>query len=154
MRLLCRSVDPTIRIRYKGERMALIDLFRIPDRWRRISSVSGANQACRAPRTIGVSVQDLAKHQHMASLSAFADKAFNYLLTGWECLEYQDRRREKEDRARAILKVELDWREESGLQARRAVAAALNKLQMSWPKDPRERLRTWRGWWLDVSKGK
>jgi len=152
MRLLCRAVDPGIRIRHKGERIALIDLFRIPNRWRGITLASDANQAWRVSRTIGVSIQNLAKHQRMTPLSAFGDKAFDYLLTGWERLEYQDRRREKEDRARAQLKIELDWREESGLLAKRAVAAALNKLRMSWPKDPRERLRTWRGWWLDVSR--
>jgi hypothetical protein len=148
MRMLCRSVDPNIKVRDRGERRALIDVLSIPKRLRETFDSFAVPQRCRSSKTIGEKIQNKAVEDRLAPLSAFGDQAWTYLSTGWELDENADRQREKENREKARLKVRLDWPEGIGQRHDQVRAAVLEQLKQSWPQDPRRRLRTWPGWWL------
>ena len=148
MRMLCRSVDPNIKVRDRGERRALIDVLSIPKRLRETFDSFEVPQRCRSSKTIGEKIQNKAVGDRLAPLSAFGDQAWTDLFTGWELDEYDDRQCEKEDREKARLKVGLEWPEGIGQRLDQVREAALEQLKTAWPQDPRRRLRGWQGWWL------
>ena len=148
MRMLCRSVDPNIKVRDQGERRALIDVLSIPKRLRETFDSFEVPQRCRASKTINEKMQHKASDARLAPLSAFGDEAWSDLFTGWELDEHLDRQREKEERAEALLKVRLEWPEGVGRRQDQVRAIALEQLKTTWPQDPRRRLRGWEGWWL------
>jgi hypothetical protein len=153
MRMLCRSVDPSIKVRNQGERRALIDVLAIPKRLRETFDSFEVPQRCRPSRTINEKTQNKAAEERLAPLSAFGDKAWSDLFTGWELDEHLDRQREKEERAEALLKVRLEWPEGIGRRQDQVRAIALERLKTTWPQDPRRRLRGWEGWWLRRPRG-
>jgi hypothetical protein len=104
MRMLCRSVDPNIKVRDRGERRALIDVLSIPKRLRETFDSFEVPQRCRSSKTIGEKIQNKAVGDRLAPLSAFGDQAWTDLFTRWELDEYDDRQREKEDREKARLR--------------------------------------------------
>jgi len=148
MRMLCRSVDPNIKVRDGGERRALIDALSIAERLRERFAALEASQRRRVSETIGEQEQRTAKDNRLAPLSAFGDKAWPALFTGWELMEHRDRQREKEERGRAEMKIRLEWPEGDKRQ-NQVRKTALARLRASWPQDPqRRRDRSWKGWWL------
>jgi hypothetical protein len=148
MRMLCRSVDPNVKVRDRGERRAQIDVLSIPKRLRETFDSFEMPQGCRPSRTINEKTQNKAAEERLAPLSEFGDKAWSDLLAGWELNEHLDREREKEERRKALLKVQLEWPEGVGERQDQVRAIALERVKTSWPQDPRRRLRGWEGWWL------
>lgn len=148
MRILCRSVNPEIKVRDDGERDALIDVLSISKRLREGFSILEVPQRWRVSETVGEQAQRKATVERLAPLSAFGDRAWGALFAGWELREYQDRQREKGERSRARMKIELEWPEGVGQRQDQVRAALLERVQTSWPLDPKQRLRSWRGWWL------
>jgi hypothetical protein len=148
MLMLCRSVDPSIKVRDQGERKALIDVLAIPKRLRETFDSFAAPQRCRVSKTISEKLQTEAFDQRLAFLSVFGDQAWSNLFTGWELAEYLERQREKEDHKNAQLKTLLQWPEGVGQLQDRVREAELQRLKATWPQDPRFRLRAWTGWWL------
>ena len=77
MRMLCRSVDPNIKVRDQGERRALIDVLSIPKRLRETFDSFEVPQRCRASKTINEKMQHKASDARLAPLSAFGDEAWS-----------------------------------------------------------------------------
>ena len=98
--MLCLSLNPDIKVRDDGERRALIHVLSIPKRLREEFSFLGVPQRRRVSETIGERAQRFAIDERMAPLSAFSDKAWGALFTGWELREHLDRQRVKKERAR------------------------------------------------------
>jgi DNA polymerase-3 subunit gamma/tau len=147
MRTLCRGVDPKIRVWHNGERRALIDVLKIPRRFREPFGVLQLTQRRRVSETIGAGTQGGTRLDRLAPLSAFADEAWDHLWTGWEIREHQDRERERKLRANAIAKINLRWSDSAGELQDQARRAELDQVRASFPDDPRERVRSWVGWW-------
>lgn len=59
----------------------------------------------------------------------------------WESLEFLDRRALRDERQQQIAELEQIFGGETA-EGR----AAIERLVKSWPSDPRDRQRTWRGW--------
>lgn len=82
----------------------------------------------------------IAKHKrlHMAPLSAFDDKAWAEIRTGWELAEYRDRQRVLAQRCEQLKLV----------KATHGAVPALRfaKLMKTWPENARHRPRSWRLW--------
>ena len=127
MRMLCRSVDPNIKVRDRGERRALINVLSIPKRLRETFDSFEVPQRCRVSKTIGEKTQNKAAEERLAPLSAFGDEAWSYLFTGWERHEHLDRQREKEERENELLKVRLEWPESVGQRQDQVRAIALQR---------------------------
>ena len=136
MRMLCRSVDPNIKVRDQGERRALIDVLSIPKRLRETFDSFEVPQRCRASKTINEKMQHKASDARLAPLSAFGDEAWSDLFTGWELNEHLDRQREKEERAEALLKVRLEWPEGVGRRQDQVRAIALERVKTSLAARP------------------
>jgi hypothetical protein len=152
VRLLCRSVDPDAVVRVNGDRRRLIDVLRIPAGTREKLSPPGTAQIKRVSKTLGKQARAACTADHLAPLSVFDDGAWDFLMSGWELFEHQDRQRERAERAKAFAALAVQWPQGMGLRQDQMRSEALRALVVSWPMDPKQRLRTWRGWWLaDVS---
>jgi DNA polymerase III subunit gamma/tau len=152
-RLLCRSVDPDIKVRADTDRRALIDVLRIPICLREKFSDAGVPQGRRVSESLGEKVRRKAVEERMAPLSAFRDQAWHAIATGWELMEHSAREIERDERRQKGLEVDLEWPVGSGARTDQVRDAARKTLQLSWPIDPRERRRGWEGWWLSASNG-
>ncbi len=147
IRALSRSLDPALLERSEdGERLPLVDLLGIPDRWRvptgtvHCTKRSGASKSLRPP------AQRIAAAERMPFLSALEDRAWKVLDQGWELWEHRDRanevqrRQEEEGRVRGLFAGDDEL-----TQAR--CAEEIARLSASYPLDPKKRLRSWEGWW-------
>lgn len=148
VRLLSRSLDPDIKVRVDGDRRALIDVLRIPVCLRERFSAARVPQERRVSESVGEKLRREAVGQRLAPLSAFRDQAWHAIATGWELIEHRDREIEKDERKQKELEVDLEWPEGKGSRTNQVRAAARQKLLESWPVDPRQRKRSWSGWWL------
>ena len=75
-------------------------------------------------------------------LSAFEDRAWEWVTSGWEVDEHIDRRltcRERDNDIRAVEIIHTDDPER--------IVPSLQSLAVNWPNDPRDRARSWLGWW-------
>ena len=85
---------------------------------------------------------ETASELKMAFLSAFDAKAWGWITRGWELKEYRDRQHTSDKRRRQIQEIHQIWsRDEQQRQAE------LDKAFAEWPADPRQRTRSWSGWW-------
>ncbi len=147
IRALSRSLDPALIERSDdGERIPLVDLLGIPHRWRgpagtiHCAKRRGASKSLRSP------AQRIAAAGHMPFLSALGDRAWKALDRGWELLEHRDRaaevqrRHEAEGRVRGLFAGDDDL-------TRARCAEEIARLCARYPLDPKERLRSWGGWW-------
>ncbi|WP_187278853.1 AAA family ATPase [Methylobacterium sp. WL12] len=75
-------------------------------------------------------------------ISAFDDRAWTRIVTGWEREEFEERSATREERERELADM---WRKASTDAT--ASRAALEACLEQWPADPRARRRRWRGWW-------
>jgi hypothetical protein len=147
IRALSRSLDPALLERSEdGERIPLVGLLRIPHRWRgptgtvHCAKKRGASISLRPP------AQRIAAAERMPFLSALEDSAWQVLDRGWELSEHHDRaaevhrRHEEEGRVRGLFAGDDEL-----THAR--CAEEIARLTASYPLDPKERLRSWEGWW-------
>ncbi|MDB5583366.1 MAG: family ATPase [Bradyrhizobium sp.] len=145
---LWRGVDPTIKCWGRnGSREALPDLLQLP-KWGRgaVGILSGGRRvSCSA--SLAPSCRAMAEADGMKLLSAFADGAWTALGDGWELDERACRAEERDRRQRQQALVEVRWpvSENEVEQARRE--DELRRLREGWPNDPRQRRRSWKGWW-------
>jgi DNA polymerase III subunit gamma/tau len=144
LRLLCRGVDPRITVLHRDQQRALIDVLGIPRGLRQPLLGAQLVQRWRVSETIGEGVRN---GTQLEPLSAFRDKAWDSLFTGWEFQEYDDRQRETRDRADKTASIILKWPSGISEVNDRIRQSQLDELRASWLEDPRHRLRSWLGWW-------
>src|SRR3954469_16885863 len=109
LRLLCRSLDPTVRVMHEGERVHLVDVLKIPPGCRGPVGVLDLPQGLGRSQTIGRRGQKEARTERLAPLTAFAEGAWGCPPTGWEMQEHLDRERERKERADALARIDLEW---------------------------------------------
>jgi DNA polymerase-3 subunit gamma/tau len=80
---------------------------------------------------------------NMAPLSAFDVQEWSWIRRGWERREYPDRQEEIKRRGGELARVQRLWALDRGRQL-----AEAEKLIEKWPRDPVNRNRSWRGWWV------
>jgi hypothetical protein len=147
VRLVCRGVDPTytVSIRDGGgstTRFPLIERIGVPRKLRgQIGRRFGA-QRFNVSRLIGPEARREASGD-LLPLSAFADRSWLNLDSGWEVAEHQYRQKLNAERAAAEAKLDLDWPADGGELALRRRAAELQRFKEVWSQaaDARERNR-------------
>jgi DNA polymerase III subunit gamma/tau len=123
----------------EGERQ-LLELLKIPKRaWRSSARIKGG--LLLASDLLQPEAIEAASRDGMEPLSAFDNGAWGWLRKGWESLEFLDRRALRDERQQQIAELEQIFGAETA-EGR----AAIERLVKSWPSDPRDRQRTWRGW--------
>lgn len=83
--------------------------------------------------------------QGMALLSAWDDRAWTELFSGWELGEHQDRQAEERRQADEIAELERSYG--PGALDKIALEARITSARSRWPWDARDRRRNWQGWW-------
>jgi hypothetical protein len=97
-------------------------------------------------KSIRSPAQLIAAAGRMPFLSALEDRAWKALDQGWELLEHRDRstevqrRQEEEGRVRGLFAGDDEL-------TRARCAEEIACLRARYPLDPKERLRSWEGWW-------
>ena len=149
MRCLIRTTDPQLLVRVNGDLVSLLTVLKLKKLAVEYSMDPAMPQRIRVSETLGQSRLTMVKEERMGPLSAFRDKAWPDIATGWELTEHADRVRCREDRQRAIQKINAEWPDKGGERDRQVREVALAKLRITWPEDPKARPgRTWEGWWL------
>lgn len=148
VRGLASALDPTLEIVHEGRRRWLVDLLGVPRVLRHPGQALSLAQRYRVSETIGVSAQARARRERMDCLSAFRDQAWSALTTGWELAEHDERRRELDERDQKRAVIMAHWPEGRDPLHDEVREVELERLRSSWPEDPRQRPRSWRGWWL------
>jgi hypothetical protein len=85
---------------------------------------------------------EAAATNRMGFLSAFEHHAWDRLKDGWELDEFQARKDELKRREQDIARIESQC--DDGTPE---ALARIEELRSSWPEDPRDRQRSWTGWW-------
>lgn len=149
VRMLCRMVDPSLQVLDRGQRRTLEEVMGLPQKVALdLPGGLGLTRRFAVSRTMSTHAQSTIKAAKLSPLSAFADGAWSYLDTGWELREHEDRTREKQDRRAAEASIRAQWSSIGGILSERRQQDALEQLWASWPEDPKQRLRSWIGWWV------
>ena len=147
VRALSRSLDPAELGRSQdGRRTPLVDLLRIPRRWRGPTGDVRCPKKRLASESLGPHARRLAAGDQMAFLYALDDGAWRHLDQGWELLEHRDRELELRRRREEVGRVWSLFDGDDALTIARR-GEELARLRASYPNDPRKRLRWWDGWW-------
>ena len=147
VRALSRSLDPAELGRsHDGRRTPLVDLLRIPRRWRGPTGNVRCLKKRLASESLGPDARRLAAGGQMAFLSALDDGAWRHLDRGWELLEHGDRELELRRRREEVGRIWSLFEGDDALTIARR-GEELARLRASYPNDPRKRLRSWDGWW-------
>lgn len=137
LRNLSRNLDPDLKVDTRDGPKAIVDLLGIPERQREPMGALAVSQPVR----ISTSLTSAMRTEILPPLSAFRDGAYSQMPTGWELLEYGDRR--------AVLKnfesrVRLKSEEFVNDPHLRDYELLLLKKELS--SDPHLRERTWTMW--------
>lgn len=143
VRWLCRGVAPDlIATAENGKAQPLFELLGIPSS--DLRPAGAVNHArFQTTRSIWDEAVTRAQTDRMGFLSAFQDGAWSWLDRGWEIEEHRDRVREEMKRRKEVE----DIRGLRNALSEAKVASELERLRASWPVDPRQRSRSWKGWW-------
>ncbi len=148
VRQLVRGLDPAILDWDEGgRRRPLIDLIGVPVRARRPAGVLEGVQRRGASDSLGPAAQDRACAEGFPPLSAFADRAWSALPTGWEIAEHAAREAERADRAEALRQIDALWPPGGsaavGIKRREMLRAHAQRCS----SPARLRPRRWPVWW-------
>jgi DNA polymerase-3 subunit gamma/tau len=142
-----RGLDPSIFARSSTGVMApLVELLAIPRRLRGPSAGACCGQSFGRSESLGPTARQQAEADNFEFLSAFRDGAWDHLYIGWQLDEFAARQREIKKREQEEAKLRTLFDANSDL-SRARLTQSLAELRSSWPCDPRERRRPWRGWW-------
>jgi len=92
------------------------------------------------------SAQRAAAAECMPFLYALEDRAWQALDRGWELWEHRDRASEVQRRHEAEGRVRGLFAGDDELTRARC-AEEIARLAARYPLDPKQRLRSWEGWW-------
>jgi DNA polymerase-3 subunit gamma/tau len=135
VRMLCRGVDPGIE-EHDGRRIRpLADLLEIPTYCRPKLMPPTVTVQLRVSQSMGDDARKKAEQDGLTLLSAFRDRAWGHLYSGWELLEFEERQQ--------LRRVRRQLEEVGTIPGNVAAGAAGTGL---WPKDPRDRRRSWKIW--------
>lgn len=136
-RRLWRGVDPS----FHAKGTPLLDLLGVPAMDRHPSGVF-LGRRYNSSRGIAPMAQQTARDDQLGHLSAMEDRAWDWMFSGWEIEEY--RCRQDERRARAKQRVEII---EAAAGNAEQEAKLLAQMRAEYAVDPRDRPRSWEGWW-------
>ncbi|HVK58593.1 MAG TPA: hypothetical protein VM735_07430, partial [Candidatus Kapabacteria bacterium] len=143
-----RGIDPsTGHWDETSGRVPLAKLLRVP---RPIQGAIGELHKLRRLSTsssLGPQAEREAQEGRMKLLSAFVDNAWEWIDRGWELDEFDERRREQELRLEEEERIKAHWPDQPNPIERDSCNEELKRLRDSWPADPRQRRRSWAGWW-------
>jgi len=131
--------------------MPLVELLRIPKRWRSPTGDIRCRKKRLASESLGREAQQLAAGDRMAFLSALDDGAWRHLDSGWELLEHRDREAEIKRRLEDAGRIRGLFDGDDALTIARCTEEL--KLLRAGYSDARKRLRSWNGWW-NASSGR
>lgn len=145
IRSLSRGLDPQLTGRSRtGDLVPLVDLLRIPRRWRAPTGAAAHSTGSSKHLTPAARIK-LAGD--MAVLSAIAEGAWDFVDLGWELAEFDARVAERARRRNLLASVGQGLPEAGELtvlrkreELREAHAAFGRDPKQSWP-------RQWHGWW-------
>jgi hypothetical protein len=147
VRNLWASLDPTtLHWGADGGREPLVDLLGIPKNVRRPAGYLTSLRRRASSRSLAPDRRRKAEAERMALLSAFKDCAWAAIYSGWELEEHRDRKAELDRRKSAHDLVVAEHAGDTELATRRRIEE-LRKLEAGYPTDPRDRRRSWVGWW-------
>lgn len=151
IRAMSRCLDPAASARdEKGNIAPLLDLLRIPVRWRgpigpmRVQSAGASKWLTHHKRRAAAA--------EMPFLSALREGAWSHLDTGWELAEFNARFGERTRRNDAVERIHILFpgADELSVAMRNE---ELGQVRQSFATDPKAWPRTWLGWWQkEVSK--
>jgi DNA polymerase-3 subunit gamma/tau len=78
-------------------------------------------------------------------VSAFDDRAYEFLFSGWELTEHLDRVRHEREREAALAALRARYEPIDGAEQQSSLDAEIAELRGSWPNE-RERSRSWTLW--------
>ncbi|WP_162987137.1 ATP-binding protein [Sphingomonas paeninsulae] len=130
-----------------GRLVSVIALLAVPKGiWATSDNMDGTRRLGTSG-SIGADVRRAAGSLTMPLLSALADGAWDYIDSGWELHEFQDRRNEIASRKRDEDMILAKWPASDDALQDRPRREAITRLHASWPRDPKDRRRDWEGWW-------
>lgn len=145
LRIAWAAVDPRLVMKDgTGCDQRLRDLLDAADE---AASLLPTKRAFSTSASIGLAAQHAAREdQSMGLLSAFGDRAWAYIDSGWELDEWHHRLEERVRRRDTLEVMKASAESGTALEVARA-AEDSQALARSWMEDPRSRARPWKGWW-------
>ena len=145
VRHLIRSLDPGIMSQSKArELVAVVELLEVPPKFGGAQAMKGGRESGTS-QTLGPQRMRIAAAD-MPLLSAIDDGAWDFSDSGWEVQEHLDRKAEFE-RRREAERVLRDKLAAPGHFAQARLDEELAGLRNAQSPDPRDRARSWYGWW-------
>jgi hypothetical protein len=140
LRLVCRGVDPTCTVSTRNgvgitTRFPLIERIGVPRKLRGQIGRRFGVKRFNVSRLIGPEARREASGG--LPLSAFADRSWLNLDSGWEVAEYQYRQKLNAERAAAEAKLDLDWPADGGSSLSDGVRPSSSVLGKPGRKVPR-----------------
>lgn len=148
VRFLWGGLDPSIMDwDERGRRAPLLDLLKVPNKARHPVGHLVKLRGVGSSRSLGPDARKKVAANRMGFLSAFVDDIWSSVAGGWEFDEYRDRLAEREKRRDEEERIALEFPVSSNQLEQEAREKALAHLRSSWPADPKDRPRSWKGWW-------
>lgn len=147
IRLLSRSLDPSVmEWSEDGRRQPLVDLLRIPARWRAEYLTTRKQKKRGQSATLTPLAMKRAGNLQMPLLSAVEDRVWGAVDQWWVLEEYEARRLESGRRQAALDQLSLN----GGIAGEPDDKVNENermKLEAGWTSEPKQWPRRWIGWW-------
>ena len=137
-RRLWRGVDPGLHVRGTP----LLDLLNVPAMDRSPIGVIGGRRY-NISRGISEHTRDSARDQQLGHLSAFDDRAWDWMFSGWELDEFNCREEQKRVRTKRRLDIAEEASGDAALEAK-----LLKQMRTEYAIDAQDRVRNWEGWWV------
>ncbi|MDG4889696.1 AAA family ATPase [Mesorhizobium sp. WSM4887] len=137
LRSLCRNLDPDLKVDTHDGPKAIVDLLGIPERQREPLGALAVSQPVR----ISTSLTSAMRTEILSTLSAFRDGAYSQMPSGWELLEYGDRRAVLKNFESRVRLISEEFLNDPHLRDHE-----LHLLKKELSSDPHLRERTWTMW--------
>jgi hypothetical protein len=139
------SISPGARI----AGMPLLDVLKVPPGMRREAGVIGCRRFSFS-QSISEGERLKAARHRMGHLSAWADREWDQLFTGWELREHKERINEMARREARLQQLHRSYGSTDTALASAGLEAAIDKEMSGWPVHPHDRPRKADGWWMSV----
>lgn len=129
-----------------GARRPLVDLLRIPVRWRGPVGTVMTAQGMGASKCLTRNARKIVAGGEMGLLSALRERVWSQVDAGWELREYRARLAEITRRQNTITQIDLRFPGNDELSTARR-KEELRVLRSTFNPDPKSWRRAWVGWW-------